>query len=789
MLKRIFVKYIALTVLTALLITNVTFAEETICPCSENVLDTGKINVVINGVKQNLDNEPIIENSRVLVPVRDILEALDVSVKWDEETEKITCLKGQNTVELFIGSETATVNGENVVLDTEPQLINDSTYIPLRFMGETFGNNVEWNEKTQTVSLITMNSEPHTLSTNSSEAIVASTVKRRNVPTNKNFSQTNQLDDLIFAPNYRKDADISYELPEGTVIYSMEEYLDSNTSKWSTDERGKTSAVNISGQTFKKALRITTTKAPGNSLFSIYPSTNVIKTKINAEDRFYLTFKIRTISGGDTNGNGRITPFIQTKGWIKVLETEVFAGSEWETYYLSYGGVEDANEIGIFISNFVQTVEIGGFEIIKLDDPNQSNMIPDKRPLITELSEGAKWRKDAVKRIEEIRKGDFFVTVCDADGNPLRDAKVTFNMFEHEFMFGSMGAEPMTTYANEEWARLYSPRLGKLFNTMVVGNEMKWYQYLLDPDEARKQINVAKDYGVRNFRGHTLFWPISSNRTEVNENLIVIPPVLFEYLDNNDRASFDNMVKEHIFSECAAFTDVCRWDVVNEISDRDEFEKGFGADIYKNMFDWARQATPEGTKLVWNDYPNPGYKQEMLDMIQKFKDMNVDYDVIGIQCHNDSMVTLKPPTQWLELYNELASKSGKELEITEYSANGTDPELQAAYLRDMMIAAFSHEAINGFTLWGFCDVWSGGNSVSIYDSYWHKKPGYDQYVDLVYNKWWTKNATANTNCSGRCRINGFYGDYDIKVSYNGKSKTVSAKFYKDDNSEVVIMLD
>ena len=78
MLKRIFVKYIALTVLPALLITNVTFAEETICPCSENVLDTGKINVVINGVKQNLDNEPIIENSRVLVPVRDILEALDV---------------------------------------------------------------------------------------------------------------------------------------------------------------------------------------------------------------------------------------------------------------------------------------------------------------------------------------------------------------------------------------------------------------------------------------------------------------------------------------------------------------------------------------------------------------------------------------------------------------------------------------------------------------------------------------------------------------------------------------
>ena len=273
-------------------------------------------------------------------------------------------------------------------------------------------------------------------------------------------------------------------------------------------------------------------------------------------------------------------------------------------------------------------------------------------------------------------------------------------MTEHEFLFGSMGAQPMTVYANEEWAKLDSPTLGRYFNTMVVGNEMKWYQYLRDPAEARNQIEVAKRYGVRNFRGHTLFWPISSNRSETDENLIVIPPVLFEYLDNNDRESFDNAVKEHIFSECAAFPDVCRWDVVNEISSRTEFEDKFGADIYKKMFEWTRQATPEGTKLVWNDYPNPSWKTNMLEKIKKFKDIGVDYDVIGIQCHEDSLATLKTPAQWLELFDELAAESGKELELTEFSVNGTDEELQAAYLRDMMIAVFSHEAFNGFTMWG-----------------------------------------------------------------------------------------
>ena len=106
----------------------------------------------------------------------------------------------------------------------------------------------------------------------------------------------------------------------------------------------------------------------------------------------------------------------------------------------------------------------------------------------------------------------------------------------------------------------------------------------------------------------------------------------------------------------------------------------------------------------------------------------------------------------------------------------------------MMIAVFSHEAFNGFTMWGHTDIWAS-QSTPLFKNNWHKKAGLAQYVDLVYNKWWTRDETAKTNCSGRCKVNGFYGDYDITVSYEGKTKTVSVPFYKNNGREAVVTLD
>ena len=58
------------------------------------------------------------------------------------------------------------------------------------------------------------------------------------------------------------------------------------------------------------------------------------------------------------------------------------------------------------------------------------------------------------------------------------------------------------------------------------------------------------------------------------------------------------------------------------------------------------------------------------------------------------------------------------------------------------------------------------------------KPGGVVYQDLVYNKWWTRDAKATTNAEGKATVRGFYGDYDVTVNANGKTKTVMAAYHK-----------
>ena len=54
---------------------------------------------------------------------------------------------------LTIGSSTATVNGTEKELDSPPILINDRTMVPLRFIMENFGFDVEWSDEDQMVTI------------------------------------------------------------------------------------------------------------------------------------------------------------------------------------------------------------------------------------------------------------------------------------------------------------------------------------------------------------------------------------------------------------------------------------------------------------------------------------------------------------------------------------------------------------------------------------------------------------------------------------------------------------
>lgn len=124
-------------------------------------MQIGNPEMTVNGETQEIDpgigTAPVIENERTLLPVRAVIEALGGTVDWDNDTRTVTLTYGENVIELTINSTTAYLNGTGKVLNTVPVIINDRTMLPIRFIAESFGFDVDWTQETSTVTITKTN--------------------------------------------------------------------------------------------------------------------------------------------------------------------------------------------------------------------------------------------------------------------------------------------------------------------------------------------------------------------------------------------------------------------------------------------------------------------------------------------------------------------------------------------------------------------------------------------------------------------------------------------------------
>ncbi len=111
----------------------------------------GGISVTLNGETLTFDVRPQLIDNRTMVPLRKIFEAMGAVVDWNDDTQTVTATKGNERVIATINSKNVYINGEAKTLDVPPMVIDDRTLVPVRFVAEAFGANVEWNEATQTV--------------------------------------------------------------------------------------------------------------------------------------------------------------------------------------------------------------------------------------------------------------------------------------------------------------------------------------------------------------------------------------------------------------------------------------------------------------------------------------------------------------------------------------------------------------------------------------------------------------------------------------------------------------
>lgn len=153
------------------------------------------------------DTPPIIKENRTLVPVRAIVEGFGAQVEWNEERREVMIVKEDQEILLPLDYSGVYVNGEKVQLDTKSEVMNSRTYVPLRFIAEVFGLEVEWHGET---GIIELDEE------STGEKVIIEEIDNENVRENDNLDvEENNI--IIEAIDYREEIiieDLTKSCPE-----------------------------------------------------------------------------------------------------------------------------------------------------------------------------------------------------------------------------------------------------------------------------------------------------------------------------------------------------------------------------------------------------------------------------------------------------------------------------------------------------------------------------------------------------------------------------------------------
>ncbi|WP_456287230.1 copper amine oxidase N-terminal domain-containing protein [Paenibacillus sp. AK002] len=96
----------------------------------------------------------ILKNNRVLIPIRAVSQNLGIDVKWNQFQKTAQLTKGETVITLAVQFKRALVNHDRVDFDAPVELIQNTTYVPLRFVSQTMGADVKWDQKTKEATVI-----------------------------------------------------------------------------------------------------------------------------------------------------------------------------------------------------------------------------------------------------------------------------------------------------------------------------------------------------------------------------------------------------------------------------------------------------------------------------------------------------------------------------------------------------------------------------------------------------------------------------------------------------------
>lgn len=525
---------------------------------------------------------------------------------------------------------------------------------------------------------------------------------------------------------------------------------------------GSTATVAITGQEFADATRITVATATPEQPWSAALTAPLTAGAVKEGDRLLVRYLARCVAGG----SGRAMAKIQlSKSFtqIAVSESAKF-GPAWELVnqplIASSNAPQGTGEISIFLGERVQTVEIGGLRVLNYGPDFDLAKLPRQKVTYEGREPDAPWRKAALARIENIRMADFAVRLVGADGKPLANTKVTIGLDRHDFGFGTCVTRGMLTKEGPDGDR-YRDIVRRTCSRVVFENDLKPDSFPHD-DKGRAELDKSfawlKANGIT-VRGHYLIQEAVDGWTR--DRLGDPEKLVKTYMESiRERIGF---VGER----------VTEWDVINHPIAWGGAEmlgqKGPPLDtLGMEVFREARRLTRLPLCINEDQLFRPGPQQDKtFELLEKLKREGVRVDGLGNQGHFNSSF-MPSPEELLRITTRFTAVAPKQV-ITEYDiATNGDEQLAADYLRDCLIACFSHEAYDGFLLWGF---WEGSHWIpqaALWRKDWSAKP-----AGLAWEEWTTKRfhtrMTLTSDVQGKVAWRGFKGTYHADT---GTGKTL-----------------
>lgn len=111
--------------------------------------------VILDGQELYFDVEPVIVDGRVMVPLSKIMEYLGLGIGWNGETRSISFY--YNNV-CTVDNPEAWVNGNKMILDVPPMIMNGRILVPLRFIAQALHCSINYDSDSNTVYMQTLGS-------------------------------------------------------------------------------------------------------------------------------------------------------------------------------------------------------------------------------------------------------------------------------------------------------------------------------------------------------------------------------------------------------------------------------------------------------------------------------------------------------------------------------------------------------------------------------------------------------------------------------------------------------